>query len=98
MHVTLGSKHVSSREFCEDEDERRRFIQRFGYAVSHRIFRVVGLAGSPIVCPRHSMYAIYADQLTPKTTPIDRQSYGSPKRRVWVWSENHGRFVSGSSD
>ena len=29
------------------------------------------------------MYAIYAYTLTPKTTPTDRQSYGSPMGRVW---------------
>ena len=48
------------------------------------IFVVVGLGGSPnvgspmAVPPKHYMYAIYIPTLTPKTTPTDRQSYGSP--------------------
>ena len=35
--------------------------------------------------PRHSMGLPYMPTLTPKTTPTDRQSYGSSISRVWVY-------------
>ena len=39
--------------------------------------------------PTHTLHGtgIYAAPLTPKTTPTDRQSYGSPMGRVWVLLE-----------
>ena len=42
--------------------------------------------------PIHSMYAIYADQLTPLAPPlaVSRQSYGSPKRVAGWVSMNGG--------